>query len=121
MVRLIKEGDPEAKIGNQFEELVNDNMIVFKEASLSELPSDWARLLVNTFLERFNVKWWLGDVKVDGAICIKVDDPFLQYLDIHSSDFFSWSTNDHHDGVHPDTAMVYLLNGEIGYWRASCT
>lgn len=110
MARLANKDDPEAKISDLFEALIAKGAMEFHKVELEDLPDAWSRNIVSSFLVSNNLEWSLGDVKLDGAVCVKVEDDFLQYIDIFPSKLFSWATNNHHDGVHPDEALIYMLN-----------
>ena len=110
MARLAKKNEVESKIGDEFEALIATKGIKFRKAEVNDLPNEWAKKLVRSFLIKNKLMWKLGDVKLQGAVCIKVWDPFLQYLDIFPSKLFMWCTKDHHEGVHPDDALLHMLS-----------
>lgn len=95
---------------NQFEQLIAEGKIEFHDATTDAL-TDWGYAIVGSFLTRHNIGWKLGNVKVGEAYCLKIDDPYLQYLDIlEDTEQFMWCTDDHHDSVHPDDASAYLIH-----------
>jgi len=111
MARKANKDDPEARISNTFEELIEKGKIKFKKVKLIDLPNEWAKTVVHSLLEQSKLKWALGNKQIDGSICIKVEDEYLQYIDIYyPSQMFMWCTKEHHEGVHPDIALSYMLN-----------
>jgi len=100
----------EDSLGDQFEQLIERNQLTFRPASLSELD-DWGRALVGTFLRHESgITWQLGEPTLGAAYCLQLSDDYLQYLDIYpQTRRFMWCTDDHHDSVHPDETLAYLL------------
>lgn len=96
-------------IGEQFEELIAGGKIKFAPADASAL-TPWGRVVVNLYLGKAGIGWQLGDTKVGRSYCLKVDDHYLQYLDIlEETQEFLWCTDDHHNSIHPDAASAYLI------------
>jgi hypothetical protein len=105
-------------ISDQFEELIDKKQIQFNEVKLTD---PWVRSIVKTFLEPANISWKLGDKTIGNACCIKIDDEFLQYVDIlPDTEEFVWCTDDHHRGVHPDVASAYLMTKTVPGATARC-
>lgn len=97
----------------EFGKLIADGKINFLDADISELP-EYGQELVAGFLADAGIKWKLGDVRVGNAICLKLSDDYLQYLDIYlDSGEFLWSTDDHRHFVHSDAASIYLISKKM--------
>ena len=91
-----------------FESLINSNPPMgFAQVPEPELPG-YVRLLVRVMLNSHGIRFSVGDTTVGDFYCLKLDDPYLQYLDIGPSSFM-WCTEGHRDAVHPDEALVYLF------------
>lgn len=98
--------------GNQFEELIAAGKIKFKPATPDDLEP-WGKSLVLAFLARPQIQFKLGDQKVGNSYCLKLQDKFLQYLDIHpDTKQFLWCIDNHHDSIKPDHAGIYLAERE---------
>ena len=104
----IVDRDQACKISDIFTELIKRKQMTFNSADLSVLPP-FAAALVTTFLSQ--IDWALGSKTVDGSICLKLNDPYLQYLDIHpDAELFMWITDERNQSVHPDDAGAYILS-----------
>jgi hypothetical protein len=101
-------------IADKFDHLIEDGKIEFKPSKIKNLPNEWARLIVAEMIESHGLGWKLGNVTIRGSICIKLDDEYLQYIDIFPNEILMWCTDNHHKGVHPDEALAYLLNKDFG-------
>ena len=105
------------EISDKFEALVTSHEMTWHAAGLEELPEGWIRAVAERFLSSENFSWLVGNIRIDGAVCIKLDNPFLQYLDIYPGSResegltgqFMWCTNNHHNSVRPDEALVYMM------------
>jgi hypothetical protein len=104
---------------DEFEKLIKE--IKFQETN--EKLDPWTEELIKLYLP--NIKWELGNIKLkesesdtDPSIIIRIIGiNGIQYLDsFPNTQQFMWvSDTDHHDSIHPDVAMLTLLqhNGEI--------
>jgi hypothetical protein len=96
-------------ISNEFERLIESGQMQWRKAKISEL-SEWGQGLVEEFLYRHNIKWELGSEQIENAVCLKLDDPKIKYLDIFSNTKqFMWCTEGHHNSIHPDEVLIYLF------------
>jgi hypothetical protein len=100
-------------IANKFEDLVVSEQIQWLPPDVSSLDV-FSRLVIETFLDTHKLAWRLGNKKIGQAIVLKVEDNYLQYLDVFPEQMkFMWCTNMHRTGVHPDAAMKYLIEREF--------
>lgn len=105
---------------DQFEKLIAEGGIKFAPAPLSDL-TNWGKSLVIAFLDRAGITWELGDVRIGGAYCLKLNDPFLQYLDVlEDTGQFMWCIDDHHDSIHPDEASAYIMVKSFPDFQIRC-
>ena len=96
-------------IANQFEDLIIRGQIGFHPSNVGHLDM-FSQLVIQTFLTDHQIGWTLGDRYIGKAICIKVEDSYLQFLDIYPEQMkFQWCTDNHTKGVFPDEAVRYLL------------
>lgn len=103
---------PEA--GDEFEQMIADGTMEF-HASTPEALEPWGRLLARQFLGTHRIGWKLGSRKVGTAYVLKLDDPKLCYLDIYpDTEQFMWCGEGHHDSIHPDEALAYLMAKDFG-------
>jgi hypothetical protein len=97
------------EIANRFEDLITAGKIQFIPAHPQTLDV-FSQYVIEAFLTEQKLKWRLGSVKIEKAVCLKIDDPFLQYLDIYpEQQRYQWCTDNHRKGVMPDKAMTYLI------------
>lgn len=100
----------ENTLGDQFEALIAAGQMTFRPARLEELD-DWGRALVTTFLPpEAGISWKLGTPRIGNAYCLRLNDRFLHYLDVYpDTEQFQWCGAGHHEGIHPDEALAYLM------------
>lgn len=98
-----------SEISEEFERLIQLDQIRFEEAPLESLDG-WVKFCVQCMLTPYGLTWKVGTSRVGGGVCLKVDDSFLQFLDVYpETQQFMWCTDGHRSGVHPDRALVRCL------------
>ena len=98
-----------AQIGDEFERLVSSGEMVWRRARPEELPP-FARLTVHHMLDPYGVGWELGTTSVGTAVCLRLSDPRLRYLDVYpETEQFMWCLEGHRESVHPDEALIHLV------------
>lgn len=94
--------------GGEFEKLINSSPpLEFVDCETHELPK-LAAMLTHLILENYGIKWKVSNVQVDEFICLKLDDPYVQYVDI-GHQFYMWCDEGHHNSIHPDKVITYLF------------
>lgn len=94
------------EIGDEFERLVSGGLMEWRTADASELPP-FARAAAESMLDAWGVAWELGSVTVGGAVCLRLDDERVRYLDVYpETGQFLWCLEGHHESVHPDEVLV---------------
>ena len=79
------------------------------------MPSEWAKYLVKAYIISNGIDWEVGDITIDNAICIKIHDEYLQYLDIfNNTRQFMFCIDNHTDSIHPDDVSIYILQKYAG-------
>jgi hypothetical protein len=99
------------EIANAFETMVAGNEITFSKADKADLPLI-ARTCVETYLEPSDLGWEVGDETLGGSGCIlKIDDPYLGYMDICCDDEqWVWANKAHSDGLPNSKVSLYLIS-----------
>ena len=88
-----------------FETLVVNHEMEWEPGDISKL-SPFAAEIVESYLE--DIKWEIGSLQLAGHVCLKLNDPYLQYLDIGPENFI-WFTDGHTQSIHPDEVSIYLV------------
>ena len=97
-----------------FTQLIAANKINFRPATAEDLDP-WGKAVVLMFLMQHRMNFQIGDVKVGNDYCLKVDDPYLQYLDIYPDSMeFEWFTGGHQVDLTPHEVSLYLIKKEFG-------
>jgi len=97
-------------IPDQFEKLIEEGKITWREATLDDL-SDWGKKLVSSYFEKYRIKWWLGGTNIEGSVVLKIDDPYIQYFDVlEETQQFLFCIDNHHNSIPPIEASIYLIN-----------
>jgi hypothetical protein len=98
-----------ATIANNFEDLIVSDRIRFRPVIPGELD-EFTYYVVSAFLVTNKLNFLIGDKKIERATCFKIEDPYLQFLDVYPEQMkFMWCTNMHREGVMPDDALKYLI------------
>lgn len=98
---------------NRYEELIATGKMSFRPLTDDDYIGLGAKMLIiiDAFLVQHGIKFQVGDHRIGNSMCLKLDDDYLQYLDIYQQGFM-WSTDNHHEGVHPSVASAYLISME---------
>lgn len=95
----------------QFEKLIEEDKITFRASNAISL-SQWAKLIIKTYLDPSNITWTIGSIEIDGVICLKLNHPILHYLDIDTpNEQFMFCVDNHKDSISPNDASIILLRG----------
>jgi hypothetical protein len=110
----------EHEFGVQVHQLIKNGK--FEKVDLSKVDDQWARVIIEKFIEYSNIEWSICSEKVGPASIIKLEDDYLKYMLVmayksfegQKCDQFYWiigddPNNDDH-AIHPDMANAYLLN-----------
>ncbi len=101
------------QISNEFEKAISSGEMKWSHVS-DDNPPEWGKIIVRQFLDNAGIEWELGSVRIGEAICLKLSDPKLCYIDIHpDTNEFLWCLEGHHESVHPDIALVHLLRRQF--------
>ena len=97
------------EIANHFEDLVVSRRMRFKVVPAGQLDQ-FTQLVIEAFLTEQGLEWQLGNKMIAQAVCLKIKDPYLQYLDVYpEQQRYQWCTDEHQKGVMPHDAMKYLI------------
>ncbi len=97
----------------------NLKKIKFKPITKSDADAfdDFTKFLLNSYFRGTNINLKLGSHCVRSknglhSIIFKTDDDYIKYLDVFPSleQFMFISDEHHHESIHPDQALVYLLS-----------
>lgn len=98
------------EIANKFEDLIVSNSMRFRPIIPGEF-CEFTQFTVGQFLETHKFKFLIGNTKIEKASVFKIEDSYLQYLDVFPEQMkFMWCTNLHRTGIKPDEALLYLMN-----------
>ncbi len=101
--------DDVATIANHFEDFISNGRMKFKSVETDKL-SPFVQLVVEGFLTEHKLEWELGNIMIGHAVCFKVNDPYLHFLDVYPiQQKYQWAGEDHKVGIMPDDAMVYMI------------
>lgn len=96
-------------ISDIFEKMIDSNEMSWEKPNLNFIEP-FGRMLLKVFVEQAKINWQIAKQKIGSAYVIKLDDEFLQYLDVFpDSQEYMWCIDNHHDSVHPDVASEYLI------------
>lgn len=97
-------------IACKFEDLIQNSEIEFNEVPIEAVQDVFVKLVITSFLVEHKLLWKFGNKKVGNAVCVKIEDKLLQFLDIYpDTQQFQWCTDNHRIGVQPDQALVHLM------------
>ena len=96
------------EVAEQFEELVEQNKIVFKPAKKADLQCSVADEVVKA-LEEARLVWELGDIKIGKNFIIKTNSGYIHYVDIFpETGQFAFCGEGHHEGIRPSEGFLWL-------------
>lgn len=110
----------EHEFGAQVHQLIKNGK--FEKMDLSKVDDQWARGIIEQFVEASNIEWSICSEKVGPASIVKLEDDYLKYLLVMTyksfegqiCDQFYWLIGDNPNidehAIHPDMASAYLLN-----------
>jgi hypothetical protein len=104
-----------AEIANKFQDLIEDGTMTFRTYTDEELGeiNPWVLYVAKCFLIEHRFKFEVGSEVIDGCYCFRVEDEYLQYLDVFPQfQKYQWATDEHSKGIPPEAAMHHLIKRE---------
>lgn len=108
------------KVMGKFEKLVSTGKMEWQPCDTSKLDQ-FGQSILKFWRDAGIKEFQIGKTIIKKCYVIKIDDPFVQYIDIDpTNQFYNCCYDNHRENRHPDTVLIYLLSKQNPKAKHQC-
>jgi hypothetical protein len=98
------------EVCDEYERLIHENNIKWIQVDKSTLPKSVCTYIEH-WLDYFNIKYQIAELRLKGTILFKVDDPVVKYLHHHpTAETHMWVGEGFHNAIGNNKALAQLAS-----------